>query len=316
MAAARRRPPRRGARRRWLVALVLVAALVALGGGAAWAVVAWLDRSVTVPFVAACTATTDGGTTQLSPAQADNAALIAAVALRRGLPARAATIALATALQESGLINLDHGDLDSLGLFQQRPSQGWGTAEQVRDPVFATNTFYDHLVTVPDYTSIPVTQAAQAVQRSAYPDAYAQHETRARAFASALTGWSVASLSCTLPAADAAGSPDTVVARVQRDLGDLPSSAIPADTATRTAATVTLDASTLAPDDPARGAWAAAQWSVAVASPLALDEVRVADEVWVRDGATGWNQVQGALAPVPAGQVVLTLAGQRSSAGT
>lgn len=309
MAAARRRSPRRRARRRWLVVLVLVAALVAVAGGAVWAVVAWLDRSVTVPFVAACTATTDGGSSQLSPTQADNAALIAAVAVRRGLPARAATIALATALQESGLLNLDHGDRDSLGLFQQRPSQGWGTPEQVTDPVFATNTFYDHLVKVPDYTTIPITQAAQAVQRSAFPDAYAQHETRARAFASALTGWSTASLSCTLPAADVAGSSDAVVARVQRDLGDLPSSSAPADGTTR--ATVTLDATSLAPDDAARGAWAVAQWAVAVASPLSLDEVRVADQLWTRDTG-GWAAATDGVpdaAPLPAGQVVLTLAG-------
>ena len=305
MGTARRRRPRRRVRRRWLAALVLVMAAVAAAGGAVWAVMAWLDRSVTVPFAAACTASTDAGPTQLSPAQADNAAAIAAIAVRRGLPARAATIALATALQESGLINLDHGDLDSLGLFQQRPSQGWGTPAQVMDPVYAANTFYDHLVTVPDYTAIPVTQAAQAVQRSAFPDAYAAHETRARAFASALTGWSPAALSCTLPAAATASSPEAVVARVRRDLGDLSSSSTPAVGAQK--ATVTLDASALAPDDPTRGAWAAAQWSVAVASPLALDEVRVADEVWTRGGGT-WTSTPADQAPVAAGQVVLTLA--------
>ena len=305
MAAARRRPPRRRVRRRWLVALVLVVALAAVAGGAVWAVVAWLDRAVTVPFVAACTATTDGASYQLSPTQADNAALVAAVAVRRGLPARAATIGLATALQESGLVNLDHGDLDSLGLFQQRPSQGWGTPEQVTDPVFATNTFYDHLVKVPDYTTIPVTQAAQAVQRSAFPDAYAQHEPRARAFASALTGWSPAALSCALPEAVDAGSSDAVVARVQRDLGDLPSSATAPDDGAKTPATVTLDATALAPDDAARGAWAAAQWSVAVANALGLDRVAVADEVWTR-ADTAWQQ--DVTDPLPAGRVVLTLA--------
>ncbi|HEY0117614.1 MAG TPA: hypothetical protein VGC04_02415 [Cellulomonas sp.] len=303
MAAARRRPPRRRVRRGWVVVLVLVVAIAALGGGVV-AVVHWLDRAFAAPFVAACTATDEGSSYQLSPAQADNAAVISAVAVRRGLPARAATIALATALQESGLINLNHGDLDSLGLFQQRPSQGWGTAEQVTDPVFATNTFYDRLVKVPHYTDLPITKAAQAVQRSAFPDAYAAHEPRARAFASALTGWSQATLTCALPAAATAGSPDAVLARVARDLGDLPSSSTAPDEAAKTKATVTLDATTLAPDDAARGGWAVAQWAVAVANALQLDQVTVADQVWTR-GARGWHPAATAL---PAGQVLLTLA--------
>ena len=78
-----------------------------------------------------CTATVDGHTVTLEPEQAENAALITAIAIKRGMPARAATIALATAYQESKLFNIDYGDRDSLGLFQQRPSQGWGTPEQV-----------------------------------------------------------------------------------------------------------------------------------------------------------------------------------------
>jgi len=86
-----------------------------------------------------CTVTIDGGSSTLTAEQADNAALIAATALGRDLPAHAVTVALATAMQESGLRNLDYGDRDSVGLFQQRPSQGWGTVEEIRDPHFATN---------------------------------------------------------------------------------------------------------------------------------------------------------------------------------
>lgn len=312
MAAARRRPPRRRTRRAGAVAIALVVALVVVGGGAVWAVVAWLDRATTPPIVAACTATSDAGSWRLSPDQADNAALIAAIAVRRGLPARAATIALATAIQESKLDNLDHGDLDSLGLFQQRPSQGWGTAQQVTDPVYATNTFYDRLVKVPGYATIPVTQAAQAVQRSGFPDAYADHEDAARAFASALTGWSPGALTCRLPAATAAGSSAAVLARVVRDLGTLPSSSTAADEVRRTKATVTLDATSLTPDDPARGGWAVAHWAVALAATLQVDRVQVADRVWTRT-ATAWTTNDPALA---AGRVVVTLADQRSSAGT
>src|SRR6478735_11303844 len=89
-----------------------------------------------------CTATVDGRTVTVDVEQAENAALITAVAIDRGMPARAATIALATAYQESKLYNVESGDRDSLGLFQQRPSQGWGSREQVLDPYHATNAFY------------------------------------------------------------------------------------------------------------------------------------------------------------------------------
>ena len=98
--------------------------------------------------------------------------------MRRGLPARAASIALATAYQESKLRNLDHGDRDSLGLFQQRPSQGWGTAKQIQDPYYATNAFYDALVKIDGYQTMRITEAAQEVQRSGFPEAYARPRSR------------------------------------------------------------------------------------------------------------------------------------------
>jgi hypothetical protein len=108
------------------------------------------------------------------------------------------SIALATAFQESKLVNIDYGDRDSVGLFQQRPSQGWGTAEQILDPVYATNAFYDALEKIEGYEDMAITEAAQQVQRSAYPSAYADHEEDARALASALTGYSPATFSCDL----------------------------------------------------------------------------------------------------------------------
>ncbi len=135
-----------------------------------------------------CTATVQGHTVSLDIEQAENAALIAAISVRRGLPPRAASIAIATAIQESKLRNLEHGDRDSLGLFQQRPSQGWGTEEQILDPSYATNAFYDVLIEVEGYQDLPITEAAQRVQRSAFPNAYADHEADGRALASALTG--------------------------------------------------------------------------------------------------------------------------------
>jgi hypothetical protein len=88
-------------------------------------------------------------------------------------------IALATAIQESGLRNLPYGDRDSLGVFQQRSSQGWGTPAQILDPTYAASRFYRALLAVPGWQSLPLTVAANAVQRSAYPRAYAEHQTQA-----------------------------------------------------------------------------------------------------------------------------------------
>ncbi|MCX5435542.1 C40 family peptidase [Streptomyces sp. NBC_00063] len=106
--------------------------------------------------------------------QIRNAKSIQATGVAMKVPARGQIVALATALQESGLRNLDYGDRDSLGLFQQRPSQGWGTATQVRDPVQASTKFYEGLLSVSGWQSMTVTQAAQAVQQSGSPDAYAR----------------------------------------------------------------------------------------------------------------------------------------------
>lgn len=124
----------------------------------------------------------------MTPEQAGNAATIAAVGVAKGLPDRAVTIALATSMQESGLRNLPHGDRDSLGLFQQRTSMGWGTEEQIMDPVYSAGKFYDHLVQVKGYADLPLTEAAQEVQRSGYPEAYAKHESEAVVIAAAFAG--------------------------------------------------------------------------------------------------------------------------------
>lgn len=170
-------------------AKALLAAAVVLGLGAG--TYALLDRDSLIPgFLTpeSCTATIPDHSITLDLEQSGNAALIAAISVQRELPARAASIALATAIQESKLYNIEHGDRDSLGLFQQRPSQGWGSEEQILDPVYAINAFYDALEQVDGYAEMPITEAAQLVQRSAYPDAYADHEQDGRALASALTG--------------------------------------------------------------------------------------------------------------------------------
>ncbi|MET8310588.1 hypothetical protein [Micromonospora sp. NPDC005173] len=122
----------------------------------------------------------------LNDEQTANAKAIIAATKKAGLPERAAVISIATSLQESKLENLGHlGDMndhDSLGLFQQRPSSGWGTPEQITDPEYSTTAFLKGLKQVDGWQDMPLTDAAQTVQVSAYPDAYAQWEKQAADF--------------------------------------------------------------------------------------------------------------------------------------
>ncbi|MBA2772553.1 MAG: hypothetical protein H0U36_00700 [Nocardioidaceae bacterium] len=215
--------------KRWLL-VIAVLVVVALAGGAAWYAVR--TGAGPLPDPEQCTATVDDYTVALSTEQAENASIIAAVAERRALPARAISIAIATAYQESKLVNLAGGDRDSLGLFQQRPSQGWGKSRQIMDPYFATNAFYDALVKVDGYREMPITEAAQEVQRSAFPDAYADHEQDGRTIASAMSGYSDAAFSCQTTTPDVVdqeigadgltGRAEKVRAEVTASFGDLP----------------------------------------------------------------------------------------------
>jgi len=143
-----------------------------------------------------CSVHTSSETYTLDPDQAASSTTIAAVGKRLGLPDHAVTVALAAALQESGLHNLPFGDRDSLGLFQQRPSQGWGTSTEILTPSYAAAAFYRALTRVNGWTTMPVTEAAQRVQRSGAPTAYARWEPEAQALAIAMTGEAEAGLTC------------------------------------------------------------------------------------------------------------------------
>ena len=308
-----------------MVLLVLLGLVVGLGAGLVALAGSWLraPEPVAAPVCRAEVADPDGGDplrAELSPERTANAALVVGLAHRRGLPARAATIGIATAIQESGLVNIDYGDRDSLGLFQQRPSQGWGTPEQVQDPVYATTAFYDALVEVDGYAGLEITDAAQRVQRSGFPEAYADHEAEGRALASSLYGLSPASLVCRLPPVDRTdsgngsdsgsstvpGTPQDSAAAVVSELDTWaaggwtasPVASIPGgtegtegETEDGTAdAVVVLDASATA--EPARTAWALAHSAVALAQAHGVVRVEVAGQVWDRaEPDLGWHPV-------------------------
>lgn len=182
----------------------------------------FLTRSSAPPTTSVCTVSPGRGwaTVTLTPEQSQNASIIAAVALKLGLPDHAVTIALATAMQESRLRDLNYGDRDSLGLFQQRPSQGWGTPSEILDPEYAVSAFYSRLVQVPGWAGMAVTDAAQAVQQSGSPAAYAQWEQQARTMAIALTGEAPAAFTCKLAGfAGPAPPPTALPAAASRELG-------------------------------------------------------------------------------------------------
>lgn len=143
-----------------------------------------------VPEVAACAPAELRGdaVAGYGAAELANAKVIVDVGQEMGVPQRGWLIGVATSMQEAALRNIDYGDRDSLGLFQQRPSQGWGTEKQVQDPVYASRKFYETLLQVDGWQDLPLWQAAQTVQRSAYPTAYAKHEDDAAQVVGAVAG--------------------------------------------------------------------------------------------------------------------------------
>lgn len=194
--ATRQRRKRRSTNpARTIAALIVVLAILAGLGWGGYQVWRAVDPFTTTE-PEGCRVTVSGQSYDLDLEQSQNAAIITAESIRRGLPAHAATIALVTAMQESKLRNIDYGDRDSLGLFQQRPSQGWGTAKQIMDPWYSSGKFYEELVKFGNWKSISINDAAQQVQRSGYPEAYRKHEPLAKAWASALTGHSPSALTC------------------------------------------------------------------------------------------------------------------------
>jgi hypothetical protein len=272
-------------RRRRLTAGVAVACAIALAIGIYVAV-----RQVKPLFTASgCHAGAGRGAVTLQPDQAANAATIAAVAHQRAMPRRAVTIAYAAAMQESHLHDVQYGDRDSVGIFQQRPSQGWGPARRLRDPVYAATRFFQALATVHGYQRMPVYRAAQAVQHSADGYAYSQYQPLATELTTAFTGKAPHSVWC-WPTGSGAGSGRANLAAAQSGLVQAfgPLSLVESG--------VSKDApSLLVRTGHGSNGWAVAAWLVTHAGKYRLHEVRYAGLVWrSSSGHSGWAPDRGA----------------------
>jgi hypothetical protein len=247
-----------------------------------------------------CLVEVDGDRVRLATEQMAHAATIAAIGVRLELPDQAVEVALATALQESKLRNLPHlgarNDHDSVGLFQQRPSQGWGSEQQLADPRYAAEQFYQALRRVDGWQRLRITEAAQRVQRSAYPEAYQRWAPDAAVLAAALLGHAPASLTCAVPAEPPVrGQPaaEALGEALAKDWGaplSQPAAGEPAG-ALRLAAADAAPGVALATGDPRTG-WRYAHWLVAHAADHGVRRVHFADLEWTA-GAGGWSPAAG-----------------------
>ncbi|MBV1855682.1 hypothetical protein [Catellatospora tritici] len=266
------------------VLTVLVILVVVFGVGGYLARTKWPD-GLELPKLGApeCVVEADGQV-RLEPEQMANAATIAAVGIRRNVPDRAVTVALATALQESKLRNLEHlgggNDHDSVGLFQQRPSQGWGTAAQIMDPRYAADRFYRSLARIRGWEKMRITEAAQRVQRSAYPEAYEKWADEATVLTKVLTGQVPGGVTCdTDRGGDVEITPAGLVERMKLDFG------AKAKGVTSAAGELRVPATT------SRAGWQFAHWLVAQAPAAGVRKVTFADRQWSAENGA-WSSAE------------------------
>jgi hypothetical protein len=250
-----------------------------------------------VPPLPGCQAGTGVEAIPMDTDQAAIAATIAGVAARERLPRQAVVIAFAAALQESQMQNLDYGDRDSVGVFQQRPSQGWGTPAELEDPVYATTRFFAALVRVPGYLKLPVYQAAQDVQHSADGSAYGQWTEVATLLAGYFTGSPPAGVSCWFTPAGKAN-----LAAAERELtqtfGPQGRRAVMVGVTTVRSAKGGKDGSVAVVRVQRDAAWTVAGWLVAHAQDYGISEVRYAGYEWTAaDGSMGWQRASGTQGP-------------------
>jgi len=235
------------------------------------------------PRPTACVAGTGQDGLELTVGQAGIAATIAGVASRHGMPARAVAIAYATALQESKLADLHYGDRDSVGIFQQRPSEGWGTPRQIEDPVYSTSRFFAALAQVPHYLQMPISAAAQAVQHSADGSAYGQYAAMGSELAKAFTGTLPHAVWCSY--GTGVGKPRLAAARRA-----LASAFGPLTGRTAGDPAIGMDVRN------ARQGWAVASWLICDAASYGITDVRYQGYEWLASTGSGHWLKEPALA--------------------
>jgi hypothetical protein len=243
-----------------------------------------------------CQAGTGVQAIDLDLEQAQIAATIAGVAARHRLPRQAVTIALAAALQESKLHNLDYGDRDSVGIFQQRPSEGWGSPTQLQDPVYATTKFYAALAKVHGYAAMPVYRAAQEVQHSADGSAYQQWTDIAGQLTGYFTGKSPHGVSCWYTPAGRANLAG-VERQVRQTFGPAGRKAVVVTISTARSAKKNFKSTAVLHVQRAAG-WTVASWLVAHAQAYHLSQIRYAGFSWkAANGNMGWQREPNPTSP-------------------
>jgi hypothetical protein len=298
---------RKRARVPWRSRLAAVVVVAAVAAGIAYLAI---KHAPVVERPTACVAGAGRSPLELTVGQAAIAATIAGVASARAMPPRAVAIAYAAALQESKLSNLHYGTADSVGVFQQRPSQGWGTARQIENPVYATDRFFAALAAVPNYLRLPIYAAAQAVQHSADGSAYSQYATDGTDLAAAFTGTVPHAVWCAYGAG--VGKPRLAAARraLTSAFGRLPGGQTPGAASTDQASTDqtgtdqagtdqagTHPADTVQVKDTRQG-WAVAAWLVSNAAAYGIKTVRYQGYSWLASTISGrWQRPRAGARP-------------------
>jgi hypothetical protein len=271
------------------VATIIAALLALLAYGGYTVYQRFVVQVLTIP---GCQAGFGDNAVALDFGQAADAATIAGVAVRDHLPGRALAIAYATAWQESKLENLTYGDRDSVGVFQQRPSQGWGSTAQLEDPAYAAQAFFNKLVQVPGYQTIPVYQAAQDVQASADGYAYQQYAPTGQLMAADYTSAPHAVTCWYSPDAQAAAqnvSPRLNLTGAAKELDHV--FGTPGETGSALTGVTRLSSETADKVTTVAGAgWTVADWLVANASSYGITRVSYDGYQWTASlTETSWQ---------------------------
>jgi len=242
-----------------------------------------------------CSAAAPHQSVLLDTQQASIAATIAGVAHQQSMPRAAVTIAYATAMQESKLHDLTYGDQDSVGVFQQRPSQGWGPARKLENPIYATTKFFRALKAIHGYQTMPVYQAAQAVQHSADGSAYIQYERMAAEMTGAFTGQRGHAVYCwSLAASPRHPDVSALTEGLNSTFGQATANLA------RTGPAHTM----LVPIGHTKLGWEVASWLVTHSTKYGIHQVRFGGYQWrAASGTKGWIRDAGA---PPAGTIQLS----------